>query len=136
MEDYQLPLHHANDSDEDDSFLYPSLVELSMGQSPIDDTRDELMTTSITCEKEGHFGFLLRHFTVIARVLHSDHSSSESSSSRSDSRGSTYSSEDSYETLMMSTLFVRSVTPKGPAESAGIQTGIKRSYYHTSNAGG
>lgn len=56
----------------------------------------------------------------------SENSGSEDSSqndSRSASRSSTHSSSDLYDTLRMSTLFVHSVVPGGPAEQAGLQTG-------------
>lgn len=68
---------------------------------------------------------LLRAHTH-THLQHSEHSSSESGSrngSRSGSRCSTHSSSDSYDVLRMSTLFVHSVSPGGPAEIGGLQNG-------------
>lgn len=60
------------DNDDEDSTslgFYPSLMELSMGRSPSpDSSREDLTTMSLSCNEEGDFGFILRHFTVIASV--------------------------------------------------------------------
>ena len=52
--------------------MFPSLMELSMGQSPsldLEESREDLETVSITCDKDGDFGTVFRHFTVVANVL-------------------------------------------------------------------
>ena len=55
--------------DEEIGDLYPSLMELSMGHSPSPDgSREDLMTMSLTCDDDGDFGVVLRHFTVVANV--------------------------------------------------------------------
>ena len=55
--------------DEEIGDLYPSLMELSMGHSPSPDgSREDLMTMSLTCDEDGDFGVVLRHFTVVANV--------------------------------------------------------------------
>lgn len=108
--------------DEEIGDLYPSLMELSMGHSPSPDgSREDLMTMSLTCDDDGDFGVVLRHFTVVANVPHSEHSSSESIS-RIESRSSTRST-DSFDILRMSTVFVQSVTPGGSGDVAGLQAG-------------
>ena len=57
------------EEDDNSLSLYPSLMELSMGRSPSpDSSREDLTTMSLTCNEEGEFGFVLRHFTVIANV--------------------------------------------------------------------
>ena len=58
-----------DDNDEEIGDLYPSLMELSMGHSPSPDgSREDLMTMSLTCDDDGDFGVVLRHFTVVANV--------------------------------------------------------------------
>ena len=60
------------DDEEELGEMYPSLMELSMGQSPsqeLGESRDDLMTISLICDKEGDFGAVFRHFTVVANVL-------------------------------------------------------------------
>lgn len=68
-QDTRLDQYDEEDDDLSKYDMYPSLTELSMGQSPsLDGSREDLMTISLTCDKEGLFGITLRHFTVIANV--------------------------------------------------------------------
>ena len=60
------------DDDNELGDMFPSLMELSMGQSPSQEmggSREDLMTLSLICNEEGHFGVVFRHFTVLASVL-------------------------------------------------------------------
>lgn len=70
MERYS-PLERDNEDEVEDESLsfYPSLMELSMGQSPsLDDSREDLMTLTLDSDVQGLFGAIFRHFTVIANV--------------------------------------------------------------------
>ncbi len=72
MEGFSPPDLQQEDFGEDDEELgdmYPSLMELSMGQSPSQESRDDLMTIALTCDKEGDFGATFRHFTVVANIM-------------------------------------------------------------------
>ena len=59
----------GEDDNEESLSMYPSLMELSMGHSPsLQDSREDLMALSLDCNKEGLFGVVFRHFTVVANV--------------------------------------------------------------------
>ena len=62
-------MENDQDYDDNDDELYQSLADLSMDQSPsLDDSREDLAAATLTCNEEGNFGLVLRHFTVIANV--------------------------------------------------------------------
>ena len=61
-----------DDDEEELGDMYPSLMELSMGQSPsqdIGESREDLMMLSLICDKNGDFGATFRHFTVVANIM-------------------------------------------------------------------
>lgn len=77
MEGYSPPdlnqVGFGEDEDEEEELreMYPSLMELSMGQGSDDDSegsREDLMGLTLTCNNDGDFGTVFRHFTVIATI--------------------------------------------------------------------
>ena len=62
----------GDDDDDELGDMYPSLMELSMGQGSsqeMGESREDLTMLSLVCDKTGDFGTVFRHFTVMANVL-------------------------------------------------------------------
>ncbi|KAL5497395.1 hypothetical protein EMCRGX_G013860 [Ephydatia muelleri] len=112
----QQPLLDGNDylrsnSGARDSSPLPSLEDLSL--LPHHDHHSSLV---LCCGDQGEFGLTLRHFTIRSNIPESN---TPEDAHQLDSIGS----NDSAESLCLSTLFVYRLEPGGPAERASLKEG-------------